>query len=216
VRHVFNQLKEFFTGAVMPVIRQLRTIFINAMNNIAHGVGQHGPELRNIFHSVGEAIKAIAKVAMPILKFALETVLPRVIGKGIEVISDLVDIVNDVIKAFKWVHAHGGGSFSDMIGPIQTVISWFNIVIQRIQSIKNGLSDINSALGTSGLDLLHKLPLGGSLLDTNKADLAGGGGSTDKSRPMKINLHIDGREVFRAVVAQDKVFRRQNGRGALA
>jgi phage-related protein len=196
IHAAWSAVVAFFQGHVMPVIRSLRSIFQDAMAAIAKVVQQHGAEINRISDRIGKALSGIAKVAIPILRFALVTVLPKAIGIAITVL--------DKVSA-----------------AVETLVNWFISLISTVQSaidtVKNFASQAKSALSVSGTDIVSGL-LG------HVAGVGGGGGRTTvtsapggrTSGNVVIPIHIDGREVFRATVSQDKVFKRQNGRSAFA
>lgn len=190
IQNAWHAVVGFFRQNVMPIVRQLRDIFQQSMKNIATVVQQHGDEVRRIMQRVGEALKAIAKIAMPILRTALVKVLPHAIGIAITALDKISSA-------------------------IETVVLWIETAINDIHTLGSAINklpglpiDVNKGLlGQVGID-----PSQGLL--NQKTQVAGGGARSGGN--VVIPVHIDGREVFRAVVSQDKVFRRQNGRGALA
>lgn len=196
IHNAWQMVVAFFRGNVMPIIRQLRGIFQDSMAAIAKVVQQHGDEVRRIMDRVGAALKGIAKVAIPILRFALVTVLPRAIGVAITAI--------DKISA-----------------AVETIVNWFITLYNQITSVISKLGEFaskaKSAVGTSGIDVVsglfgHAAPAGATGGASTGRMVAAGG----RQAPTIVNLHLDGKVFYSAMVKQDTVFKRQNGRSALA
>lgn len=193
IHTAWSAVVNFFRAHVMPIIQQLRGIFQDAMKAIAQTVQQHGDEIHRIAVRVGNALQAIAEVAMPLLRYALVKVLPKAIGLAITALDNISNA-------------------------IETVVNWIETAINDIHSLGSAINSLPGLPFDVNKGLLDNL---GVHIDPNKgllnqAQIFGGGGGTRSSGNVVIPVHIDGREVFRAVVSQDKVFRRQNGRGALA
>jgi phage-related protein len=192
IHNAWQGVVSFFRAHVMPIVRQLRDIFRDSMQAIAKVVQEHGDAIHRIMTRVGNAMQAIARVAMPILRSALVKTLPKAIGLAI----DALDKISNAIE---------------------TVVNWLETAKNDVDALGNAINslpglpfDVNKGL----LDNLGIDPNKGLLTQfIGNAQVAGGGGGGGN---VVIPISIDGREVFRATVSQDKVFKRQNGRSAFA
>lgn len=195
IRNAFQQVKDFFRSNVFPIIHQLQGIFRQAMANIGKVVQQHGSEIRRIMDRVGSALKAIAHVAIPLLRVALVKVLPKAIGSAIHALDDITNAISHVASWF------------------QTATNWVHRFGDAINKLPGLPFDVNKGLASQisipGIDvnkgLIHQPIFGGH------AVVAG-----DRSRPLQANLYLDGRLVYQSMVNQDKIAKRQTGRSLLA
>lgn len=196
VQSIFARLGDFFKSNVMPIVRQLRDIFQKSMEQIGKAVQSHMPEIRRIADRVGEALKAIGKVAIPILRFALVKVLPKAISGAIVVIDKL--------------------SYA-----VEKLVGWLERAVGAADALKGKLDFLGSLnkglLSDLGIDINK------GLLD--QAQIFGGGGSSSPAsggvtsgggRAIQVNLHLDSKKVLSQLVLVDKDYRRQNGRSAFA
>ena len=175
VRPAIQLVSQFISGNFIPIIGQLREIFQTAMARIAAVVGSHGPEIRQIFANLGSVIRDVGAVVIPILRFALEEVLPRAIGVLIPVlvgvttvmrtvataVRGIADRVGDVIGAFGDLKGWAGaqlaairdsivGKFNAMLGPIQAVIS----AIERVIGVaRDAIHWVQKIPGVGGVDV---------------------------------------------------------------
>lgn len=175
----------WFRGNVMPVVRQLQHVFQDAFAAIARVVQQHGAELGRIADRIGAALKAVAKVAVPILRFALVKVLPQALAVAIRAI--------DLVSA-----------------AIATLVNW---IITAVNEFKSLASTAKSVLSTSGIDIIRGIA-GGSGFGNSVA--RGGAATGSGSGVTQVNLHLDGKVFYSAIVNQDKIAKRQTGRSLLA
>jgi hypothetical protein len=190
IRNAFQQVVGFFQGQVMPIVKRLRGVFQDAMAAIGKVVQQHGEEIHRIMGRVGEALKAVAKVAIPILRYALVKVLPKAIGGAISALDKITSA-------------------------LQTLISWVTVAVQKVNELKHAfdiLGGLNKGL-LSGIDP-NKGLLTQGFPGVSLPGFPGVSGGTASFR-VEVPVMIDGREVYRAVVNQDKISRRQSGRSLL-
>jgi hypothetical protein len=120
----------FFRDNLLPIIKQLGDIFVTTVQNIAGVVQEHMPEIRRILDTVGSVIKEVAKVAIPLLKFALEVVLPTAIGIAITAIDKILGVlrgigdgIKDVIGWFRDLPHNIAGAINDGIGVVKKAIT---------------------------------------------------------------------------------------------
>lgn len=219
IRNAWGIVVGFFQSNVMPIIRRLRGIFQDAMAAIAQTVQQHGDQIHRIADRVGSALKAIASVAIPILRIALVQVLPRIIGIAIDALDILTGAVGDVVSAVKWIGNHAASAFNALKGAVSSVagaiagflspiVSLLDSIIGKIQWVLNHLPSIPGFGG--GPHATQSNP-GQTLRGPGSGPNVAGG-----SWRIEIPVMVDGREVYRAVVNQDKVVKRQTGRSLLA
>ena len=93
VKEVFRVLWQFIDTTVLPVVRALQEVFRTAVTAILGVVKEHMPQIRQILANVGDVIRAIAKVAMPLLKFAFGVVLPAALEIAIPVIEKVTGLL---------------------------------------------------------------------------------------------------------------------------
>jgi hypothetical protein len=137
---VFQTLYGFFNDNILPVLGQLRTIFVNAVQKIGGVVQAHMPEIHTIFSNLSKVIENIGKIVMPILKVAFDTILPAALSVAIPVLKIITGILANVSTAL-----------SDIIGWGIKVANW----------LANLPGKLSSVFGTLGHDLAgaFKAPL---------------------------------------------------------
>lgn len=222
VRNAFDGIMNFLRGNVFPIIRRLRSVFEESMSAIAKVVQKDGPELKRIFDRVGSAIKAVANVAIPIIKFALTTILPKAIDITIKVLDKLTFVIGKVADIIKWIGNHAKDAFNTLKKAVSAVASVIDQIASPILSALGKIKDIMEWIIShipdipSPSDLLGSAQLprsrGGSGGASNPTASRGGGNAP----VAQFNLHLDGKLFYSAMVKADKDVRRQNGRSLLA
>ena len=192
IRSAWNAVVAFFNAHVLPIIRKLQGIFQDAMAAIAATVQSHGDEIRRIASRIGAALQAIGKVAIPILRFALVTVLPKALGIAITALDKITGIIATVI-----------GWFQKLAGWIDTVAGKLGDIAGKIASVKDAAGGV-----LSGIGLVAGVPGGGVSGAATAPTLA--------RQPIQVNIHVDRKVLYSAIVEADKDVRRQNGRSLLA
>jgi hypothetical protein len=192
IHAAFAAVVGFFQSNVMPIVNRLRGVFADAMAAIAKVVQRNGDAIHRIMSRVGEALKAVAKVAIPILRVAFVKVLPQAIDGAIRAIDDIS-------------------------AAIATLVNWLNTAVHAIEDLKNKLD----FLGGANQGLLGKLginidPSKGLFNQVSIPGLPSGNNVAGARFTIEVPVMVDGREIGRAVVNQDKISRRQSGRSLFA
>jgi phage-related protein len=212
-------IAQFFQGRVMPVVRQLVAIFRQAFAAIAKTVQQHGAELGRIATRIGQLLKAIAIVAIPILRFALVKVLPVAIGATItwldhltgaiaKIITTAISVGKKIGHAFGTIVAAAKRLWGDISGPLNSIWNAFERIAGAIQSVIDKIGALISKIPS-----IPHLPSLGSL---NPFAVSRGGGSiTPVASAVHVHVMLDRRELGRAIIDLDKDHRRQNAGRAL-
>ena len=148
----FRDIWSWINQNVIPVIRQLREIFVDAMAKIRATLDANGPELQRILGRIGEALKAIAKVAIPILRVAFVEVLPRAIGVAITIIDKFSYIVEKTVGVVRATANGIAVAFGKIKSTIQSVtkfaIDFFNAAKRLGSAMVDGvISGIKAAPG---------------------------------------------------------------------
>lgn len=218
IHGALNRVVEFFRGHVMPIVRRLEEIFRQSFQKIGQVVQQNGDAIHRIAVRLGNALQAIAKVAIPILRFALVVVLPKAIGISIKIIDRLTLRLDQLNRLLHHTGPSGIDAFNAMVGPIQTTIGWVNSLISKIQDLIGWINRIPALpnLGTSGIDILKGLIPGANV--RSGPNVAGGRfGGMNGSSVLHVHLMVGQRELGSVLVDADKLYRRQNaGRGLLS
>lgn len=129
IQSLIKTVADLIQTYVWPVFQKLGTIAVAAIRNIAQVVGEHGPQLKQMFTTIGQAIEAVGKIAIPILRFALVEVLPRAIGIAITAITLIV------------------GALKGIATGINTVVGWFRDMPGRIAAaITAGIGAVKKAI----------------------------------------------------------------------
>lgn len=129
---VLSHLWAVVKADILPIIEKLRDIFAATMLRIGAVLRENMPEIRTIFENLGEVIKNIATVVLPLIKFAFETVLPAALKIAIPVIALITDALAAVSVALK-----------DIIVVGENVVGWF---ARLPGSIAKGLGAIGAAM----------------------------------------------------------------------
>jgi hypothetical protein len=110
--------------------------------------------------------------------------------------------------------------WNSVSGAAQHVLGWINAVISAVQSLIGWISKIHFPSLPSSIGGVHIPGLSGGLLTS--VALPGGGsgvpsrGGGGQGRPMVVQVVLDRKVLAQAVVAEDKDYTRQNGRGLFA
>jgi hypothetical protein len=195
IRSAWQTVTDFFRGTVMPIVRRLQGVFQQAMTQIAKVVQSHGAELQRIFSRVGQAVQAIARVALPILRQGLVVALPKAIGVTITALDHITSA-------------------------LQSVVSWFTVAIQKVNEFKHALDifgGLNQGLlGKLGIDinqgLLNQTSMAGPTLGTGGFGWGDNRGPQDRRNPTVVYVMLDKKVLAQAIASDDKDYRRQNGR----
>lgn len=130
----FASVVGFFKNDVMPIVRRLKDIFEQSFQAIAKAVNQHGEQIHRIAERLGAVLKAIAKVAIPILRFALVVVLPKAIGFALDALDKITSVGEKVVHFFSKTLPNAfrnlKGFFSKLWGDVSRFTSnaWNNII----------------------------------------------------------------------------------------
>lgn len=102
---VFRAWWGYIQADLLPIINSLRQIFTAAVTKIVGVLEENKPALTEIWKNVRSLLDSVASVlkatVIPILKFALEEVLPRAIGIAVPVLAKLSEgfrIIGAVVR----------------------------------------------------------------------------------------------------------------------
>lgn len=221
VQPVFHALWQFFTVNILPILKELKDVFTTAVEKIGAVVQAHMPEIRQVFGNLGAVIKDIASVAIPILKFAFDTVLPAALRVVIPVLKLASDGLKSVFDVAAWVGKHIGAAiggiidaFNSIIGVLQSIahyaeiaFGWISKVVGASPTPVPGVSPYGHgapprAAGgpvSAGMSYLvgehgpeiFSPSAGGTIIPNGR----GGGGDTI----IHTHVYVDGRELFETV-----------------
>lgn len=161
---------------VIPIIDSLREIFANSVRRIAAVLEEHKPELTEIWKNVRALLDAVAvvlkEVVVPILRFALEEVLPKAIGVALPVLAKLsgafeviggvvktaAQLIGDVLDALGAIGRYVGGAWGKvrdaLTAPINGALGVYRTFIGVLERILDLLESIfgkaEAALGALG------------------------------------------------------------------
>lgn len=130
VQPILHGLADFISTYVAPIVEKLAAVFKETVEKVGAVLQAHMPEIHQIFSNLGGVIQDIGKVAIPILKFAFETVLPIAIRILIPILEGVTGAIKAIYDGAAWVAKHiagavGGiiGAFKAILGPIEDIIS---------------------------------------------------------------------------------------------
>src|SRR5581483_8251907 len=99
VSPILKGLGDFIDKTIIPIAKTFGQVFSAAVEKIGNVVKQHAPEIRTAIDNVGSVLRAIADVAMPLVKFAFEKVLPAAIKVAIPIIVGITTVIAGVVDA---------------------------------------------------------------------------------------------------------------------
>lgn len=80
-------------AAMSPVFQKLADIGAATMQALGQVMKQHGDEIREIFKNLGEVVRNVATVVLPILAFFFEKVLPIAIRIAIPILETVTGVI---------------------------------------------------------------------------------------------------------------------------
>lgn len=128
---------------IVPIILELKDIWVAAVTKIAATLKAHEPELRRIWERVGAVIRTLASVILPILRVALVEVLPRAIGFAITAIDKVTSAFGKVIEKVKsvinWIRDQLGKpevrkAIRNLVAPVEAVVDIFKRLVNWLKS----------------------------------------------------------------------------------
>lgn len=221
VGSVFHRLVGFFTGSVIPIVMRLKGVFVEGMHAIGKAVESQGPALQRIFNRIGTAIRTLATIIIPILRFALTKVLPVAIKIVIIALDKLTFVIGKVADVVKWIAEHSKGAFNTLKSAVQKVA---NVIGAIVAPILSALGHVRDAIEWI-LDHLPDIPSPSDILGGGSSSVPSRGGGGRTGPPVKkppatdsvvVNLVLDGKVLETVMVKRNKDYRRQNGRGLFA
>ncbi len=100
---VLEPLGEVFRTNVVPILQQFQEIGVKAITAVSAVIKENGPQLRQIFQNLGEVITNVAKIVVPLLRFAFTEVLPVAIKILIPILVVLTEVLAKVSTAIRVV-----------------------------------------------------------------------------------------------------------------
>jgi hypothetical protein len=140
IQEVASRVFGWIRSNVFPIVIALKNIWVEAVQRIRAVLAENGPELQRIFTRIGEAIKAIATVALPILRVAFVEVLPRVLGIAITIIDKTTAAIAGIIKAVKWIGEKAAASVQGLADAFREVYRWINKALGVLQKFTDLLN----------------------------------------------------------------------------
>ncbi len=149
VTPVFEGVVKVIRDDLAPIFNRLREIAVEAVGAISEVLQRNEPELKRIFENVktlvenvGEAMKTLGKVVVPILDFAFTTVLPT----AIRVLLPVLKVVSDAIAALSTVAEKTIGAIITVFteGPAKIK----NAFVDAWNTVKGGITGAFDAVRT--------------------------------------------------------------------
>jgi hypothetical protein len=123
-------LWDVFNAKLLPVIKDFGRLFSDAVTAVAGVVQKNMPAIKTIFSNLGEIIKDIAHVAIPLLKIAFTVILPAAINVALPVLAavtgavkGIFNTVGDVVDAFKKMPGNIADAITGGLSTIKKAVS---------------------------------------------------------------------------------------------
>lgn len=101
IEGVLQPLIQTIGARLVPIFQSLQAIATEAMQKISAIIQANGPQLRQIFENLGEVISNLAKVVVPVLRFAFAEVLPVAIRVLIPILVAVTEVLSAVSTAVR-------------------------------------------------------------------------------------------------------------------
>jgi phage-related protein len=173
IHRVLGAIGTVINANLVPAFNTMKTVAGIVWTAVKKVFDENGPAIERILDRVKTAVKAIStvmqflvnNVVLPILKPAMMTVLPEVLGVAITAIDKVSAAIEAVIKGVKWVGQNMAKVFkevtqalrgpmallADLLSPVvalaQSLVGAIRELIKLAGRLKDALSGIGGAIG---------------------------------------------------------------------
>ena len=95
-----GRIVDFAREHLLPIGIRIWEIFRDAFNAVVKVIRDNEPEIRRLLTRVGEALRVIAMVALPILRLAFTEILPRILNIVIKTVDGITGAFEKMIRFF--------------------------------------------------------------------------------------------------------------------
>lgn len=168
---------------------------------------------RNIVNGAFNAVKSVAGAVIGFIRDHWKLLIALMLGPVGAAIAAIVTHLGTLKGVAKTVLGFVKARFQDVVGPIQSIWRWIQNVIGKVQALIGWVQNLLDKISQISLPSLPSLGGGTTTFKGGHNPKVNVG--TQGSGSVQVNLHLDGKRFYSAMVEVDKNVKRQNGRSQL-
>jgi phage-related protein len=148
IQPLLGALGKVIRDDVIPIWEKLGQIAGDTIDSISKVLRDNEPQLRTIFENIGSVVKVlggllsdVATIAMPLIKFAFEVVLPTALKIAIPILEATTTAIKAIFDGIDWVAKNIGAPLEAVKEAFTAVKNWVSGRVSDIVGFFHDLPD---------------------------------------------------------------------------